>query len=580
MKNSLSYLLVLVFLGVLPLSTAEAYPIFFKCDSRGVLSDILTAPEIQQAIRESRSTQSMDDRITEICAGKAECFSILKQALLLTRVTVEAANGAYENEITKLEAKAASLNQKIDPGVDRLTRNLYEMANEVYACRKSQENLPWKSFNYGKTELDSDGNYVDGAGLSTFIQHRIDNNYRYASGYKNDTSPIHRAKYNDLWRIAEMAVISDIDPYTALAVTFMESAELKAVKLDPSTMMTMLGCESKRIRSVDDSNPTEIDRIASELRSRGVNFYYSYGAFYEMKNGVVDSETSRRITRLMKENRDRFDVAADEPSYACQDDFGGFLTNMKGEVTEDYGATGKKFAGACCIKIPYRSDHAFDLLANEFMRKRLNGAGSPEKVLQSFNGGKATLMGINEKAGVGAFRLGINMVKDPQYGYQGADFILNNFMSNPSIRNMIEDIQRIHGKEPKGVLCSGRSAGPYAIDSNYYLEKQNDSERFAVLMRKSWSAMTEKEARLMRHEWSLMLKDTKGVENPKISAPENKVYQSKLNAFRALGTDGEKWSYYKANLYSYRRTSGQTSKKSGLPMTDSQMRETREKLTQ
>lgn len=572
--------LLSVFLGIALISSAEAYPIFFKCDSQGVLSDILTAPEIQQAIRGSSTTQAMEERITEICAGKAECFSILKQALLLTQIGVEVANSAYQIEIVKLQSKAAALNQKIDPSVDRLTRNLYEMANEVYACRKSQESLPWKSFNYGKTELDSDGDYVDGQGLSTFIQHRVDNNYRYSSGYKDDASPIHRAKYNTLWTIVEMAVISDIDPYTALAVSFMENSEPLPVLLDPAAMLTMLGCESKKIFSVDDGNQKERERIASDLQSRGVNFIYSFGGFYEMKGGVKQSDVSRRISRLMNENRDRFSINADEPSYFCQQDSGGFFTDANGKVTESVGSSDSKFAGACCIQVPYRSNSVLDLLANEYMRKHLADKGTPEKILQSFNGGKATLMGINEKDGVGAFRLGINMVKDPQYGYQSIDFILNNFMSNPSIRNMIEQIQRIHGKQSKGVLCSGRAPGPYAVDSNHYLEKQQNSERFAVLMGKSWSAMTEKEARLMRHEWALMLKDTQGVNNPKISPSENADYQSKLKAFTGKGNDAEKWAYYKSNLYPYRRTLGQTSKKSGLPMTDDQMRETRAKLTQ
>jgi hypothetical protein len=558
---------------------AEAYPIFFKCDANGGLSDVLTAPEIQEAIR--GATQGLGSgqaatqkKILELCEGREECFSVLKQALLLTQVSVSAAEVEYRSEMKKLEALAARLDQSIDPEVDRLTRDLYSMANEVYACRKTQEGLPWQSFNHGQTKLYSDGSYVDGVGLSTFIQHRVDNEYLYVTGYKGEGQKGNQASFNLMWNIVELATISGLDPYAALAISYMESPTLRKIMLDPSTAMTMMGCSSKPVASVDDHDDSAIQRKTEELRRSGKAFYYNFGKFYEMGTGVATSSSSKRVAELMAKSKDRLSVLSDEPALACFQNEGAFIADAKGAVIQDYGQKGAfSLAKACCIRVPYASSDAFYLLANEFMRTKLNASGKPEAVLQRFNG-STKLMGLNEKAGVGAFRLGLNLQKDPQYGYQGMDFILNSFLSNPSVRAVVEQVEDIHGKT-KSLLCSGRQAGAFAIDSDHFLEREKNSERFEALMGKSWEAMSGAEKRLMQHEWKLML-ERKGARNAKHSDAQHADYRKKLDDFEKVGGDAAKWAYYRERIYpGYRRTLEQTSYRSWKRLTDEQVRDVR-----
>lgn len=549
--------------AMLGANSVFAYPIFIACNADGTLRETLSTRDIQAAVLLATDPSALDRKLTEICAGKADCFAILKQAFLLTQSSIEIANDLFEREVEKLEAKADELNEQIDPSLSATAKNLVSMSNEIYACRKAQEGLEWGHTVYGRqTDRNS------GAGLKVFMSHRVDNEYRFVSG---------KTDYEAMRRVIWKAVALGLDPYAALAVSYLESGKVEEFVLDPAPAMEMMGCPLEKLKVVNDSDQAQVDAVAQSMSGP---FIYSWGTFYGVK---YKTSTNQVLYDMMKNNKASLnpEMGNDpgKPALACFNQEGPFLADEKsGEILwnqlEDPGAASVR--EACCVRIPYASYTFFYALANRFVKDKLNASGKPEEILQSFNG-RTKLMGITEKKGVGAFRLGINTKTDPQYGYQGMDFILNSFMSNPVIRSEIADAEKFTGKKPKSLLCIGKGTTPYAIDSDYYLKKSKQTVRFAELAGKSWDGMTPLQKSLMRHEWTLMA-DAGSKRNPKHTDAEYADYQAKLRAFASQSSDASKWAYYQQNLYPYRKTLYQTSMKSWSRLSDDDVRRHRAQI--
>ncbi len=593
----------LVLVAFLSSPSVFAYPIFFKCEG-GRLEDVLDTRDIEKAVNLANLSESkLNSKLVEICAGRFECFEVLKQMLLLSQVTVEAAYEVLEKEIADLSTVAEALNTKISPDLPATAKQIISISNEIHACRKAQEGLDWNSFNLKTREP------VAGvtSGEDVLIYHRLDNEYLHHSGIENSDEILDRRKSQDSigWVILD-AVAADVDPYMALAVSFMEARRPNRLVLDPGTLLAEMNCGPKVVGRVDDSNKEAVakkekqllDKIALEekksLEGGGVpakrkTLVYSFGTFHEVFPGTYNPKNSK-IVDVMVRNKDQYISGyGDGPALACKQGRNVYLASQSGEILKVIGERVGELsvADACCMKIPYASEDVFAIAANVYLGHEVDShfskhKNSPEDTaliaamaVQGFNG-KGPI-GLTEKKGVGGFRFGIDTSVDPQYGYQALDTVLNSFINNPMIRALVDYAEETMGRNPKSILCQGKGDGAFAVDSEYYAKKQKDIERLKPYRGKAWSQLGTLQKAAMVREMGFAM-DSQNNSHSNLTPTERESLIQGLRAMAEVKTDAERWEVYRAKVYPYRSTLFKTSSKTWKRLEDAQVIEYRGRI--
>ena len=582
---------VAAFLITLGPVAAQAYPIFYKCDASGHVDDVLDSKDIREKVLAlPLPTQAdIDSKIAKICEDNAECFAILKQAFLLTQDTASAANELYEREVRKIEEKLKKIGDEIrvDSEVPEIAKNLLYMTDSVNECRQSQLRQPVADFVY-KGHAASDTTM----GYDVFVQHPVDNEYNSVTGlgafvpdgnggYKRVDQ---KTDYDHLATVIEDAVAGGVDPYMALAVAYLEAGRAEPFTLDPMPAMQIMGCPTRKLSTLDDSNDEAYLKKEAEYRRNGTTFFYNWGTFYAFDYGVSTSKQAKSFYAQMDDAKmrgilaEQGEILSDAPGFACVQNEGAFLTDQNGKVVESYDVNPARLSKskACCMKIPYVSKRIFSIMANTALRDHLSSnSGDPAKDIQAFNG--FGVIGLTEKAGVGAFRYGMRMRDQPQYGAQGMDFILNSFMSNPQIRQLVGQQEARYGKYPRNVICSGKRAGTYAVDSDKYIDMQKGMKRLATVIGKDWSALTGLEKGLVRHEYEFII-GLKRVDHPKLTPAQNERLQAAIDIFEVKGDEAAKWNYYRSTIYPLRDTLYKVSTKSWERFSDSEVLDMRQRI--
>jgi hypothetical protein len=561
---------------------ARAYPIFYTCDSGGHARDYLDTKDVQAYVLDSLAASKSDSEIEAICQGKAECFSVLKQALLLTQESAAAADQIWQDEVRAIEKKSAELSdrldedRKVDPSISETAKNLIVMADTVNECRKAQIDLPPEDFKFPGHDA------VPGrsSGQDLFIQHGVDNEYLYVSGIWYTDSKNRKVDYDKVKTIISDAAAMGVDPYAALAVAFMEAGEAKPFVLDTAPMFFRMGCSSRLLASVDAGDEEAVNKEAEILRQRGQPFYFSFGKFYELKpkvNGGPETQVYKQMEKIRA--GEAGSILVDGPGLACVEGGGSFVADANEKVIDAFGlpVDGFSVSDACCTRIPYVSKRAFAILANQTVADKIKEGGSdPSAALQRFNG--TGVIGLTEKSdSVGGYRYGIDMEKYPQYGDQAMDFILNSFMGNPMIRHFVDQAEAKYDVPPKSLICSGKGPGTYTIDSDKYVDRERDTVRFSSVIGKSWSALNSQEKGMVRGEFDLVISQ-KDWQRPGLSEAEYPRYQAAVEHFASISGDEAKWNDYRKNVYPFRNTLGRTSSKSWKRLTDSQVLGIRQKI--
>jgi hypothetical protein len=579
----------LLLLGTLP-GLANAYPIFFTCDASGHARDVLNAKVIQAKVLSALTAPNSDSEIAAICEGEAECFAVLKQAFLLTQETAGIANALYEKEIAKIQTTLNQIDSdlSVDPSVSATAKNLILMADGVNECRKRQVGMKWSDFSYvGHTE--SDGT----EGRDLLIQPDVDNEYSWISGIYRTESKNRKIDYKTVATVINGAVSAGADPYAALAISFMENGHPVPVILDPRPAMDAMGCKTTRIGTIEDGD--DADHLAAigaktkalqrqldtSSENPGEVVLYNYGVFYAYRPQVVTGPSADRYAAQVTQAKqaDAATIVSDQPGFACLQNEGAFFADADGKLVQSFNDDFKPSvfskSKACCMAVPYLATNVFSQMANRKVADVLNGGSSdPAKLLQGFNG--RGVIGLTEKTGVGAFRFGLDMAANPQYGAQAMDFILTNLLSNPAIRHLVDDAQRNYRTTPKSVICSGKSAGTYAVDSEKYLNLQKRMKRFTTVIGKDWGALAPREKSMISAEYDFV-DQLAGVDHPKLSADENARFQSAITRLDGISDPSAKWNYYRSSVYPFRDTLGKTSQRTWEHLTDDQVLDVREK---
>jgi hypothetical protein len=588
MKKVGSALGILGSLLLASLSTAEAYPIFYSCDSNGRANDTLDTKDIQKKVLAALATPSSDSEIAEICKGEAECFSVMKQAFFLTVDSTATVNRLFEAEVAEIEARKAELAEdlKIDSSISATARNLIVMANAINDCRISQQNrdpLDFAVQNRYETDRSS--------GYDIFLLHGVNNEYNPVMGIGRDEKSTHKLDYDQISNVIHQAVASNFDPYTALAISFLESGQPKTFVLDMAPSVEMLGCKTTPVAKLNDENKASVDAKEAQLRASGQSFIYTWGTFstFTPDGGKPDShanKNTREIYAQMQRTKGKTNqkIEYDGPSLACFQNEGGFLAKADGTLVKNYNeqVSDSTFSvkKACCMRIPYASYTAFSAMANIHARNTVSRNEDPMIAIQRFNG--LGVIGLTEKAGVGAFRYGMQMSKDPQYGAQGMDFVVNSFMGNPAIRAIVAQAEEKYETKPKSILCAGKSAGTYSVDSEKYVDRQLAMKRLRTAVGKSWGDLGGLHQQMVAREFDFVTEFTKSGKSwqdyPGLSRAENDQLRAAGLQLSKITGSAAKWDYYQKNVYPYRDTLGKVSKYSWSRFTDKEIQDFRQRI--
>ena len=519
---------------LLLLSTpAWSYPVFFKCEAGGRLSDQITPPEMRQRLNAivaevgRLAPGARNAKIEEYCEGGALCMQEFQQLLRMAEANGTVTQEIMNAELARVRAKAqeAMKSNAIAPVSEGIFQSalsfqkMNESLNLVRECRIAMANFPPEKFN-------NNGSCV----LANFTQ----SPYMYVSGLRfsgTGTEQMHGAPNCEaIQGLVQGALAMDEDPYAALAISLMENGtDIQGLYLDPIGSVQTLGCPSTRGTSA----------------SHNMN---SFQTFYNVQYGVRENPALiRSVQNLMKVQ------GAEAPageSYLCNT--GGaskammeFEQLMMGgkEVPPDVMAKLSKIAeeemkknslegcsqlsssvscpkpapNRCCVKVPFGTEaHAVADKAltysslNKYLSSPLaeNIRGSdpteyPARRLQRFNGYSDAMGGAES---VSAWRSGVNYYNTPAYGYQAMDFIMNSLWNNPFVKSAVAEAEAKLGKKSKSVLCQDRAPGVYTLEHDLYMQKHANSPRMGTVLarwnqNKTWTALPKRFQNILRNEY-------------------------------------------------------------------------------
>ena len=503
---------ILLFLFCLPVF---ASPIFFKCDQQGQMSEFLTGKEVLQGLEKMQTLMGGNKTklYDALCEGRTECEKTLTQVLALNKISDESAKAQRDELLVKLRSQMnASPIVKANQAAFDLEKKIRDSSAEVAACRQTLVSL--KPDDWVKNDC------------VTFY-YPFKSEYTYASGFKFRNGKLEKqgcAKSQDLQAAIRKALIMGVDPAMYLSIGLMEGGfkGWEGLYLDPIGIMKSLGCPETK----------------SDVTKHGEGKLHSYGNSHKISPILIkDPKLSERMQTYLKTLPG--EVKAGK-QYYCADVSSGGTTVLE-------QADPKK----CCMEMNFVSQNHHGMkeaFVQHYMYKmrsqRPYGSSDPAFRMQAFNG-FTKLMGGAESVSV--FRSGIDYTKQPAYGYQSMDYILNNLAANPWLVREIESQKKaLNLKEnPPSILCEGSSAGPHYIDSRHYFNLHRNSIRMSSILNKPYNEMTERQKKVINGEIDHMLQkglfpDTiNGKSLPKV----NSVTNYKPIKFGVETSEGKKDSF-------------------------------------
>ncbi len=429
-------------------STAWSYPVFFKCEAGGRLSDQITPAEIDGRLNalvgalRPLSANARAEKINEYCEGGALCMREFEQLLQMAEVSGTITREIMNAELARIRS-AASLAASQQGGIAPVGAGIFtsalqerQMREGLYTareCRVAMENFSPESFN-------NDGRCV----LANFGH----SPYMYPSGIRfSGTGTNSRngpAQCNEITEMVRNAHAVDQDPYAAIAISLMENGtHISNLYLDPIGSVKTLGCKI-------------------EPGTRANHNLESYNTFHRITAGVKENP------ELISGIRDFMTVQGHTPSegvsYLCNSP----ETSEEGDdvppddVDCSYGSSSRSCSapipGACCVRMPFSKDSAsvadqgltfasLKIYIEPPLEERIRGtdpADYPARRLQRFNGYSDAMGGAEA---VSAWRSGVNYYRTPAYGYQAMDFMLNTLWSNPFVRNAVREAEAQFGRK-------------------------------------------------------------------------------------------------------------------------------------
>ena len=432
---------------------AWGYPIFFRCNSDGSLSETLTAPELEVVTHRELTAGAQVSQMKSRCAGLTDCYGQFDQIVSLAEQA-----GELNAEILSAKKRISDI-RATGPASLTLAQALVKLNQSIYACRKDIENLDPLSVYRSQNDK------------KIFAYYPYDTPYQSVMCYRPDKSRPTSLNADLVKQEIEESLIMGVDPYVTLAIHVMEKGNIENksdLYLDPIAELASLGC---------------VGESRSDPRGANIN---SYSSYYRVPfpQLIRNEKLSEKVEQFVARKSNQ--VQRGKPSYFC-------VTPEDSEDTESTSAmhntvTAQPNPKGCCLKVGFRVEqfqarYIAEAMRYVFLHAKVEGgaASNPAERFQTFNGIKK-LTGSGEH--VSAWRNGVNHFRNPEYGYQAVDYLLNSFLINPAVRKMVEDAQNRYGHKAKSILCRDRKPGLFEVESNAYFVKHRDSPRLETLVPK------------------------------------------------------------------------------------------------
>jgi hypothetical protein len=430
-------------------------------------SKIDTSNLFEKVLNLNKKEQS--EKIISWCNGREGCIERFKFIVSFSKVSQNLAMEVFYKELAQLkkEMDGKIENPKLLKSIQRFKGSYMELQ----ACQNAMKELGGQDY---ITKNDS-----------LIIPYPFHNNYMRITGCNSVSGKsCEPVKKTSVDKVIEEAIAMGTDPYLALAISFMEGQpkDMGHLSLDPIGVMDIIGCSSKR------------------QKKAGKGILNSYQTYYKVKGSTIeDSKLSNKLKSFMRKKGTS--LVSSGKSHYCYD--------VAGKNKPKVSRLAQK--NSCCLELDFNTAESSSAeithaLTYEFINRKTNskykGKSDPAWRIQRFNG-FTNLMGGAEA--VPAWRVGVNYRKNPGYGQQAMDYMLNSLMFNPYIANKVKDESKIQQKKLNSILCSDKEDGTYYYESDRYFNKVKSSIRLGVIADKyslgiSYDKLTPREQSVIRRE--------------------------------------------------------------------------------
>lgn len=481
---------------------ALSYPVFFKCDEDGRLSDHLTPSEFNQKLKEMAgalkglSAVEQKSRAEEYCMGSQLCLQEFKQLMQIADESKLISDSVMSDMIAKMRLSAEAKASEIKSYKNDIFKNLtdYEKMIENIAltreCRIETSKLDKQMMKKGEFCILANFNHSP---------YMYPSGVRYAEENAPGNSSTKPVKCSAISELILGALAMDQDPYATLAISLMENGTaVEELYLDPIGAVQAVGC------------PT----------TRGTETKHNLNSFFTYFN--VDYKTLQN-PKLVSKFRDFLKLHEEKElpgqSYYCVGSFDNefeieeLLSSKECEENDNGMICDKPQPNFCCLQMPFKTKPNSKLnkaLTFSSLEKYIKAPLSkdimgtdpseyPARRLQRFNGYTDSMGGAE---GVSAWRSGVNYYKTPAYGYQAMDYILNTLMNNPYVHESIKEAEAKLNRSSVSILCQDRKPGVYSIEHDHYFKKHAEAPRMEALISRfknnpSWTSMSKRDKRVL-----------------------------------------------------------------------------------
>ncbi len=501
-------LLFLIF-AALASNLTWAYPIYLKCNSKGELTDVIEPQELRhhlELLTQGMNTSQLKLLTSSACKDLRQCLNELRQLTLLTSQTMPIVNSL------------------VDPNEKERADFLIEQFEEIALCHKNRNKLDPEKFLFTYQGGDPERKKV-------FLYYPRANEYSKMTGQAPKVESCSDKQdgfckqvvtweqnwgYNDAQDMRDTirsALISGNDPYFALSLGLMENGPngWKQLYLDPREKPRALGFKVKDLGAatrvlknvIAGEFSPDIQQLKPTYQSQAGKISCSYGLCYLTEPGVKKIPELIDILRKLK----KLSGGTHQLNTSKSPRVVRYYCTPTSKLDEWQFYEYSTQCGMCaCMDLGqnYKSTEVKNFPMAELMlfsrirqiqNKDLNALPArPESddlpmLAQGFNG-YDDFMGEHERVTV--FRAGINQLKDPDYGQQAMDFILNSLVSNAWIRSEVSkikhELEKKLGQEliqPNLICRDAPSQTLFSIDSNSYFNKHRTARRFDEIASKT-----------------------------------------------------------------------------------------------
>ncbi len=500
-------ILLLLFLSTLK---SYSYPIFYQCeDSKITYKGKFNDSDIfEQLIKMEKSKR--ESQIESWCQDSAECMRDLKLIVDMAGSSFGIAKSLFLEKVKEIQNDFESKNLPIQD-LENLNK-LKDAYSMIRACQETKNTLVPDDF-------------LSKSQQSVLTPYPYYSNYMYATGCNGvDSETCSPISKNELDRVIKEAVLMGVDPYLVISFSLMEggTGEVGRLYLDPIGVMGAMGCSSHQV-----SNGTSTEVALN-----------SFGTSY-----IVNSQTVKnpQLQNKLKKYFQEFNLDKSQGnSFYCYETRG----------KSDSSVFEKPQANSCCVELGFKTSKKSDeqikhALTYHFIdnitKNSFRGNQDPAWRAQRYNG-YTDLMGAAE--GVSPWRAGVNYYKNPAYGYQTMDFVINALMFNPYISNKVDEVSKEFDQDWESILCKGKKDGSYYIDSDYYFDKHKESPRLEEIYDKfkrgiTFNGLTSREKKVLIAEMEETALQNSKVPDRLPKYREDRLYYKLQDQLRPQDYEGE-----------------------------------------